>query len=80
MRSAGTLLVVDDDPGVLEALETALSLTYQVHTAATAAAALEALCSNSFDLILLDYRLPDLPGTAVLQAVKRFFRIRWSSS
>ncbi len=73
MRSAGTLLVVDDDPGVLEALETALSLTYQVHTAATAAAALEALCSNSFDLILLDYRLPDLPGTAVLQAVKRFF-------
>jgi len=73
MGSAGTLLIVDDDPGVREALVTALSRTYQVRTAATASSALEALCIWSFDLVLLDYHLPDLPGTALLQVVKRFF-------
>lgn len=73
MASAGTILVVDDDPGVREALETALSSRYQVQTAATASDALDALAAHPFDLILLDYRLPDLPGTSVPQAIKRFF-------
>jgi len=73
MVSAGTILVVDDDPGVREALEAALSIRYRVQTAASASAALDALASRRFDLILLDYRLPDLPGTSVLQAIKRFF-------
>jgi len=73
MGSAGTILVVDDDHGVREALETALSTRYQVHTAATASAALDALAAHQFDLILLDYRLPDLLGTSVLQTIKRFF-------
>ncbi len=73
MASAVTILVVDDDAGVREALETALSSHYRVQTAATASAALDALAAHQFDLILLDYRLPDLPGTSVLQAIKRFF-------
>lgn len=73
MGLAGTILVVDDDSGVREALETALSTRYQVETAATASAALDALAANQFDLILFDYRLPDLPGISVLQAIKRFF-------
>lgn len=73
MGSAGTILVVDDDPGVREALVTALSARYQVQTAATASAALDALAARRYDLILLDYRLPDLPGTSVLHAIKRFF-------
>jgi YesN/AraC family two-component response regulator len=73
MGTAGSLLIIDDDPGIQEALVAALSPTYQVHTAASASAALEALCAYPFDLILLDYRLPDLPGTSVLQVIKRFF-------
>jgi len=71
--SEGSILIVDDDPGVREALATALSTRYQVHTASTASAALDALTERAFDLILLDYRLPDLPGTSVLQAIKGFF-------
>jgi YesN/AraC family two-component response regulator len=73
MASTGTILVVDDDPGVRESLSAALSTRYRVHTAASASEALDALCAHSFELILVDYQLPDLLGTAVLQAVKRFF-------
>jgi YesN/AraC family two-component response regulator len=73
MGSAGTILVVDDDPGVREAITTALSARYQMLTAATASAALDALAARRFDLVLLDYRLPDLPGISVLHAIKRFF-------
>lgn len=73
MGSAGTILVVDDDAGVREAIEAALSSQYQVHSAATALDALDALSDRRFDLILLDYRLPDLPGTSVLHTIKRFF-------
>lgn len=73
MASADTILFVDDDSGVREALETALSSRYRVQTAASASAALDALAAHHFDLILLDYRLPDFPGTSVLHAIRRFF-------
>lgn len=73
MGSAGTILVVDDDAGVREALAAALGPRYTVHTVATASAALDALCAYPIDLILLDHRLPDLAGTDVLKLIKRFF-------
>ncbi len=47
MTSAGTILVVDDDAGVREALETALSSQYRVRTAATASEALDAPAAPS---------------------------------
>ncbi len=71
--ASASIFVIDDDAGVREALEAALSPRYQVQTAATATAALEILASHHFDLILLDYQLPDLLGTSVLQAIKRLF-------
>jgi two-component system, response regulator YesN len=67
------ILIVDDDPGVGEAISSALGPTYHVQTATTAAAALEAISSTQFDLVFLDHRLPDLPGTDVLRVIKRFF-------
>ena len=71
--ASASIFVIDDDAGVREALEAALSPQYQVQTAATATAALETLASHHFDLILLDYQLPDLLGTSVLQTIKRSF-------
>jgi YesN/AraC family two-component response regulator len=73
MASADSILVVDDDPAVCEAITSALASHYQVQAASTASAALDALCAKPFDLILLDHRLPDLSGTDVLRLVKRFF-------
>ena len=71
--ASASIFVIDDDAGVREALEAALSPHYQVRTAATATAALETLASHHFDLILLDYQLPELLGTSVLQTIKRSF-------
>ncbi|MBI4573225.1 MAG: response regulator [candidate division NC10 bacterium] len=73
MVPAAHLLIVDDDPGVREAVATALAPRYQVHTAATALAGLDALAARPFDLVLLDHRLPDIPGTDVLTLIKHFF-------
>ena len=73
MATACSVLVVDDDPGVGEAISSALGAAYCVQTATTATAALEAISSVPFDLVFLDHRLPDLPGTDVLRVIKRFF-------
>ncbi len=73
MVPAANLLIVDDEPGVREAVATALASRYQVHTAATALAGLDALAARPFDLVLLDHRLPDIPGTDVLTLIKHFF-------
>jgi YesN/AraC family two-component response regulator len=72
MGTAGKLLVVDDDAGVREALAVALGTRYEVRTAASGADALDALCTSPFELVLLDYRLPDLLGTSILQVIRRF--------
>ncbi|RPI10356.1 MAG: AraC family transcriptional regulator [Zetaproteobacteria bacterium] len=66
------VLVVDDDPAVLEALATALAPQYHVVTARTGAEALEVLSQRLLDLVLLDNVLPDLPGLAILEIVKRY--------
>jgi CheY-like chemotaxis protein len=62
MATACSVLVVDDDPGVGEAISSALGASYRVQTATTATAALEAISSVPFDLVFLDYHLPDLPA------------------
>lgn len=66
------VLVVDDDPAVLEALATALAPQYHVVTARTGAEALEVLSQRLLDLVLLDNVLPDMPGLAILEIVKRY--------
>jgi len=69
-----TILIVDDDPGLLIAFETVLGLNgYQVRTAATAGAGLQTFEREQPDLVLLDYHLgaaqPD--GLEVLRRFRR---------
>jgi YesN/AraC family two-component response regulator len=71
-RTRRWILVVDDDPAVREALATALSPQYHVVTARTGAEALEVLSQRLLDLVLLDNVLPDMPGLAILEIVKRY--------
>ncbi|MFG2861191.1 response regulator transcription factor [Streptomyces sioyaensis] len=66
------LLVVDDDPRMLELLETTLSLAgYQVTTADRGAAALRAYDADPPDLVVLDVMLPDMDGFAVCRHLVR---------
>jgi two-component system, OmpR family, response regulator len=65
------LLVVEDDPGILDLLSGALSLAgFEVRTAATAAEALREVAAKPPDLIVLDIMLPDADGFEVLRRIR----------
>jgi DNA-binding response OmpR family regulator len=66
------ILVIDDDPGLLELLDTMLSrIGTTPATALTAAEGLELLDSESFDLLILDLMLPDIDGFDVLARLRQ---------
>ncbi|MEO6213235.1 MAG: sigma-54 dependent transcriptional regulator [Vicinamibacterales bacterium] len=67
-----TILVVDDEPLIRWSLSERLKGDgHDVLEAGTGAAAVERL-SDGVDLVLLDYRLPDIDGLAVLREIKAF--------
>src|SRR6185436_4839748 len=60
-KTRATVLIVEDDPGIAELERDRLSdVGYNVLLAATAEEALGQLGAQLVDLILLDYRLPDV--------------------
>jgi two-component system phosphate regulon response regulator PhoB len=65
------ILVVDDEPDLLELVRVNLAQAgFEVVTAATGRDALEAVRSQSPDLVVLDLMLPDLSGTEVCRALR----------
>ena len=67
----GSVLVVDDDPGVHRLLgELLQTADYAVCSATTGSAALEAASRDEFDIILLDVCLPDTTGLDVLRQLR----------
>jgi DNA-binding response OmpR family regulator len=68
------ILVVDDEPALRRTLERALrSHQYEVVAAADPHSAYQILGESSFDLVLLDLRLPQMPGDTFFLAIVR----RW---
>ncbi len=61
------ILIIDDDRAIRESLQDVLSEQHQTDVAATAAEALRKVKEASYDLILLDLRLPDRDGIELLQ-------------
>lgn len=71
-RHFARVLVVDDDEGVRRQLCYLLEDEgYEVEAAATGQAALDVSAASSFDVVILDVRLPDVSGIEVFEAFRR---------
>ena len=64
-----TVLVVDDEPRILELYARWLEGEYEVRSASNGEAALEAV-DESIDIVLLDRRMPDMTGDMVLERIR----------
>lgn len=71
MRATKRILVVDDEPAVLDELKSLLqSYEYEVLTETDSRAGLKAATAQQPDLILLDVTTPGLDGFEVLRRLK----------
>lgn len=69
--SRGRILVIDDDPLVGHSLKILLErAAYQTQVASIGLAALDAVSSEAFDLILTDIRMPGMNGIETLKAIR----------
>ena len=72
----GRILVVDDEPDIRESLEVLLSLEgYSVDLASDGAEGLQKLDSSTYDLVLLDFMMPDRSGMDVLRVIRERDRV-----
>jgi PAS domain S-box-containing protein len=67
-----SILVVDDDPSVLDSFKIILEREpgYTVETMATSTDALDLLDTRYFDVIISDYAMPDIDGIALLREAR----------
>jgi two-component system phosphate regulon sensor histidine kinase PhoR len=67
----GKVLVIDDEYGIRTGVRQILDLEgYEVVEAETGREALAAIDREPFDIALIDYRLPDIDGLTLLQAIR----------
>jgi DNA-binding NtrC family response regulator len=72
-ESKAKILLVDDDDSILESLNEILTQEgYETKSAQTGKEAIEACQKDSFDVALIDIKLPDMVGTALLAILKKF--------
>ena len=71
-RQFGRILIVDDEPDMCWVLESALrSADYAVQTVTRATEALRLLAVESYDVALVDAKLPDIDGAELAATIRR---------
>ena len=65
------ILVIDDEPFVLEALKRVLTPAAAVAVAATADAGLAAMSESPVDLVIIDVILPGTDGVEAIKIIRR---------
>jgi|WetSurMetagenome_2_1015567.scaffolds.fasta_scaffold1170224_1 DNA-binding NtrC family response regulator len=74
MRIAKSILVVDDDVNLRKSLVQILrSAGHEVDCAENAQRSLVLLNEHSYDVMLLDHKMPDMNGLTMLAAIHRSF-------
>lgn len=69
--TSGTVLIVDDDEALLRSLSRLLRLRgYEPKTATSAAAAIELIQSERFDVVLSDIAMPGMDGIQLLRRLR----------
>ena len=63
------ILIVDDEPGIVDMMQSYFAAEYQVLTASSGAEALQKAAANP-DLILLDINMPGLDGLSVCRQLR----------
>jgi len=70
------IMVIDDDPVILNSLISILRIDYSVRPFKTGRLALDFLLHHTANLILLDYQMPDMTGFEVLKRLQDDNRTR----
>ncbi len=65
------ILIVDDNPDILDLIEATLESEFEVQKAATGNKALSKLKEITPDLLILDYMLPDINGDEICKKVRQ---------
>ena len=67
-----SILIVDDEPLVLETMEMLLAFDgHRVETASNGESALEKFAIQDFDIVFTDQRMPKMSGEALAIAIKK---------
>ena len=70
-NSMGSILIIDDEAAICESLQTLLEMEgYEVETAGDGAEGLARLADRPYDLVLLDFALPERNGIEILQDIR----------
>jgi two-component system phosphate regulon response regulator PhoB len=71
MASSASVLIVEDEPAIVELVSYSLRETgWEIRTAANVASAWEAIVKSRPDLLLLDWMLPDQSGLRLLSRLR----------
>lgn len=71
-KSSSTILLVDDEPDIVLALQDLLEADgHQIDVASTGVTALESVKNHSHSVVILDVKLPDMDGLLVLEMMAK---------
>ncbi|MBR0090952.1 MAG: response regulator [Lachnospiraceae bacterium] len=70
LSAARCIMIIDDDPLMLQAFKEMLQSNYRVYTANSGMNALQMLVNTNVDLILLDYEMPVIKGPQILEMLR----------
>ena len=65
------ILVIDDEPDIAASIRSTLEKNYDINTLISPANALDDFKAGRFDLVLLDYKMPNVNGFQLYRYLKR---------